>query len=639
MPANTICAGRSLFSSTLVARWVSRVSSWMRLYPARRRANPKVERVLVEAVLGGLDVPARLVASEPVGDAAHADVLHEVGSQRVAHLPQLRVRDVVHAAPGVRVGGARLPSRPEVAIEQLAHPRCHPGRHVHAVGDVPDRDRVGGSFGEERLPHLASDLAVATAHAIARAAHLDTERGHDELLVGIVGPGAAEVEEALEVEPGLLRVVTEDLDDLADVVSLVAGAHRRMSREDGAITRGGEGLVPRAAERHLAAGHLERRERGVPLVEVDDARVHPHRVEDAHRADPEECVLGEPGRPVGDVETAGDPLIDRGVLGTLRVEEVERRAADVEAPHLDHDVAPAQRHGHGQRLATVIDKSGGNSLGVDLEPVLDLVPRPVHALLEIALTVEETDADHRQRHVGRLLEDVPGEHAEAARIDRQRPVHRELGAEKRHRAAPVWPSRPWTDAPARGRASRMSSVKPVQQGDISGGALEGRGRRLVEQANRIVVARLPAHRVDHPKDVVAARPPRPSVVVGEARERLEWGRQPSREIRGSAVDVLAAVGKGGGCELGHCAAGLGQRLLQRGRRRSAAHPCAGRPRCRRRARRRRRRHTPSRWSRRHHRRPRPRCPGPDVAPHDGCARPCAACAVSVTVRRTRDRWS
>ena len=107
------------------------------------------QRVLVEAVLGGLDVPAWLIASQPVCDTVDANVLHELGTQRVAHRPQLLIGDVVDAAPGVRIGGARLPSRAEISIEQVAHPRDCPCRYVHAVGDVSDRDGVSRPFGEE----------------------------------------------------------------------------------------------------------------------------------------------------------------------------------------------------------------------------------------------------------------------------------------------------------------------------------------------------------------------------------------------------------------------------------------------------------------------------------------------------------
>ncbi len=65
----------------------------------------------------------------------------------------------------------------------------------------------------------------------------------DELLVRVVGTCPAEVQESLEIETDLLRVVTEHLDDLAHVVALVACAHRCVGREDRALAGRRERLV------------------------------------------------------------------------------------------------------------------------------------------------------------------------------------------------------------------------------------------------------------------------------------------------------------------------------------------------------------------------------------------------------------
>src|SRR5206468_11079970 len=57
------------------------------------------------------------------------------------------------------------------------------------------------------------------------------------------------------------------------------------------------------------------------------------------------------------------------------------------------------------------------------------------ALAEVPLRVHEADADERQAEVARFLAVIAGEHAEAARVDRQRLVKRELRGEIRDRAA------------------------------------------------------------------------------------------------------------------------------------------------------------------------------------------------------------
>ena len=52
-----------------------------------------------------------------------------------------------------------------------------------------------------------------------------------------------------------------------------------------------------------------------------------------------------------------------------------------------------------------------------------------HRLVEVALRIHEADADERHAEVARFLAVIAGEHAEAAGVDRQRLVQRELGGE------------------------------------------------------------------------------------------------------------------------------------------------------------------------------------------------------------------
>src|SRR3990172_8009217 len=59
---------------------------------------------------------------------------------------------------------------------------------------------------------------------------------------------------------------------------------------------------------------------------------------------------------------------------------------------------------------------------------------PVLVLVEVSLAVEEADADHRQRQVRGGLQEVAGEDAETAPVQRQRAVDAELRAEVGDRA-------------------------------------------------------------------------------------------------------------------------------------------------------------------------------------------------------------
>ena len=73
-------------------------------------------------------------------------------------------------------------------------------------------------------------------------------------------------------------------------------------------------------------------------------------------------------------------------------------------------------------------------LGVVVGVGVLLVAVGVDRLSEVAVAIEQADADERDGHVRRGLEMVAGEHAEAARVDTERLVEAVLGAEVGNRA-------------------------------------------------------------------------------------------------------------------------------------------------------------------------------------------------------------
>ena len=150
-----------------------------------------------------------------------------------------------------------------------------------------------------------------------------------------------------------------------------------------------------------------------------------------------------------------------------------------------------------------------------------MLPAPrVDALAEVALAVHQADRDHRDRQVGGLLEDVAGQRAQAAGVDRQRGVDRELGAEVGRRML------------AGDRAGGRLAIEVVLDRAFErGGAIEqivvGRGTParlgtdLLQQADRVARDLLPAQRIERAEDLLAVWHPAPAVVVGEPRERGE----------------------------------------------------------------------------------------------------------------------
>ena len=164
-----------------------------------------------------------------------------------------------------------------------------------------------------------------------------------------------------------------------------------------------------APRSQLLARELERGERRVALVHVDDAGLDAERAQRAHAADAEQDVLRQPRARVADVEPRRDPARSAGVLGPVGVEQEQRHAADVDAPDLGG-------HRRGRRSGRSIvsgsppssgDERGGQPLGVGGHPVLVLPAAGVDALAEVALAVHQPDRDERQRAVGGLLDRSP----------------------------------------------------------------------------------------------------------------------------------------------------------------------------------------------------------------------------------------
>ena len=115
-------------------------------------------------------------------DRAPPGELDEPGLERLVRLPQLAVVDAVDRFPEARLARACRPVRAEMAVVDLPHLRREPGLHVHAVGDVADRDMVFAAAGEERRPHRARHLAVQRRHGVGPAAELERQHRHAEVL-------------------------------------------------------------------------------------------------------------------------------------------------------------------------------------------------------------------------------------------------------------------------------------------------------------------------------------------------------------------------------------------------------------------------------------------------------------------------
>ena len=276
------------------------------------------------------------------------------------------------------------------------------------------------------------------------------------------------------------------------------------------------------------------------LVEVHEAGLDAHCLERPDAADAEQHVLRQARVLVADVEPRRDPLRRLVVLRALGIEQVERDAADVDAPDLRRDLVVDDRHRDRDRLAVVArDERGGQAVRVGVDPVLVLPAAGVDALAEVAVAVQQTDGDQRPRPVGGLLEDVAGERAEAARVDRERAVEAVLGGEVGDRAlgcgdlVAARAREVGADALLQRRGAG-EQVAVARRGD------QAVGRGLLEQLHRVLGDLLPAVRVDRREGLRAVGIPGPAVVVGDPGEDAQRLGKAGGEGFGSPLDIASA---------------------------------------------------------------------------------------------------
>src|SRR4051812_2519959 len=114
----------------------------------------------------------------------------------------------------------------------------------------------------------------------------------------------------------------------------------------------------------------------------------------AHRAratDAKDHFLADTRRFIAAVQAIADVAIRRRVLGTVRVHEIHRYAADLRLPHARYDVAPTNAHRDRQPLAVLVDGFDWEIARIVVPVLCVLNAVVIDALLEVTLAVEQAD--------------------------------------------------------------------------------------------------------------------------------------------------------------------------------------------------------------------------------------------------------
>ena len=204
-----------------------------------------------------------------------------------------------------------------------------------------------------------------------------------------------------------------------------ARRHGRVGGEDAAGPHRLDRLgVGQALVDHELADALEAEEAGVALVGVEHLRLDAHGLQRPHAADAEQDLLAQPVLGVAAVEAVGDLADLVGVLVDVGVEEVQRHPSRARLPHLGDQRHAGQVDLHPHPSHGVSAMTCGSSRIALLLPAVG-----VEALAEVAVPVEQADADEGHAEVAGRLEVVARQHAEAAGVLRDGLGDAELGRE------------------------------------------------------------------------------------------------------------------------------------------------------------------------------------------------------------------
>ncbi len=355
----------------------------------------------------------------------------------------------------------------------------------------------------------------------ARAAH--GKGGHVE--VGAAGR-AGERHQLLHVHAERGAIAVQVGRDRARGELVVARGHRRVAREDRSRRDRLERGVETADLGHQVTDALQYQERGVTLVDVPDRRAYAHRGERAHTARAEHHLLLDARRVVSAVEPVRDRAVVLAVLGQVGVEQEEPDVTHAQLPHLGPHLAAGQRDIDGQlRAVLALHRRDRQVLEVGIEILGVLVALAVYGLDEVALPVEQPDGHERQLPVTRGLAVVPGEYAQAARVDRHALVKAELGAEVRDQVA-VLEKRgvlPRDRLGVVGIEGREDAVEAREKHRVGSCRRQALLVEALQHRLRAVAHRVPQRRVQ-PREERARRPV--PAVPQVARELLEAQQAP-----------------------------------------------------------------------------------------------------------------
>ena len=368
-------------------------------------------------------------------EQAAAAEFDQLAAQVGAHRPEFFVGDEIRVEDFLPEFGrvdVRLPTGAAGMFFPPEFPdgAFHPAHEMNAVGDVADGHLLDGFAGIEALPHVAADLAVQFADGVGGAGKFQRQNGHAERLVAVAGFHAAQAHEIVGGEGELGAILLHRVIYQAGGEAVVARLDRRVRGENTFRPSLILGLGEFFSGGNFFTDEFKRQKRGVALVHVERGRFDAERAQQAHAADAEQHFLHDARGAVAAIDAQGQIAEVLFVLREIRVKEIDRDAADVDAPGAEGNLAGGDFHRADDGFALVVQHGlDGQIVRVEQIVVLGLPVVLVNRLLKITFAIKQTDADEAEAEIAGRLGVVAGKNAQAAGGDGQRFMEAELGGE------------------------------------------------------------------------------------------------------------------------------------------------------------------------------------------------------------------
>jgi hypothetical protein len=218
------------------------------------------------------------------------------------------------------------------------------------------------------------------------------------------------------------------------------------------------------------------------------------------------------------------------VIGVqIGIQQIDRDPANHHLPGTDVDRSPeCLNRGQPGLVARSRNRHQWRGADIVLDVAVFLPAIQRQPLVEVALTVEESDANYRHAKITRRFAMVPGQHAQTARIDGHGCVQAELGTEVGDRAAVevrIVSRKPGIAVIGLLRHAFHDVVIAAQELTVARAGRDARRVHAAEQLERVVPGVVPEGRVDGLEEVASLTIPAPPEVHRDSRKPFDAGWQ------------------------------------------------------------------------------------------------------------------